>query len=567
MDDAGPKPDATTTCAAAAADGDFAFAPFGAAAAAATFAPFTEAAFGAAAAAAADDADVPDDDVPDDDILDADVPDDDILDADVLDADVPDDDILDADVPDADVPDADVPDDDDLLLPNNAPVCAEATFFFPVNQPLNFAPIPFLDDAGGVEAAVLTDDEGAFFLVNQPLNFAPIPFLDDDADADADDLDADVLDADVPDADDLLPNNTPVCAEATFFFLVNKLRNPAPNPFLGDADTVLDDPDAVEAAELTDDDGAFFLALQVATFLKPAAATNIAFALTPLKNPFLGDEGGVPDADDDILPNNTPLCAEATFFFLVNQPRNPAPNPFLGDADTVLDDPDAVEAAELTDDDGAFFLALQVATFLKPAAATNIAFALTPLKNPFLGDEGGVELCLVDADAELVECVDLLLLDASLPTDGVDGSLAPFALASAIAFAAAFAFFASLHETNLSLPFTSKSLVPLPIYLAPLVRAYKAGAPFLSFSSSAELVRECLLLLGFLRPNFIAISSSSSLVGPFLYFDDLDGVDGSVPNDDQEGGDDSGESSGDLLLRLPVDLDITDNSSLSSIPA
>ena len=139
--------------------------------------------------------------------------------------------------------------------------------------------------------------------------------------------------------------------------------------------------------------------------------------------------------------------------------------------------------------------------------------------------------------------------------------MAPFALASAIAFAAAFAFFASLHETNLSLPFTSKSLVPLPIYLAPLVRAYKAGAPFLSFSSSAELVRECLLLLGFLRPNFLAISSSSSLFGPFLCFDDLDGVDGSVPNDDQEGDDGSGE------CRLTVDLDINDTSSISFIPA
>ena len=155
----------------------------------------------------------------------------------------------------------------------------------------------------------------------------------------------------------------------------------------------------------------------------------------------------------------------------------------------------------------------------------------------------------------------MLLLDASLPTDGVDGSLAPFALASAIAFALAFAFFASLHETNLSLPFTSKSLVPLPIYLAPLVRAYKAGAPFLSFSSSAELVRECLLLLGFLRPNFLAISSSSSIFGPFLYFDDLDSVDGSVVNDGQEGDDGSGER------RLTVDLDINDTSSLSFIPA
>jgi hypothetical protein len=46
-----------------------------------------------------------------------------------------------------------------------------------------------------------------------------------------------------------------------------------------------------------------------------------------------------------------------------------------------------------------------------------------------------------------------------------------------------------------------------------------------------------------------------------LSFDDTDGVDDSVPNDDQEGGDDSGER------RLTVDLDINDISSLSFIPA
>ena len=300
-------------------------------------------------------------------------------------------------------------------------------------------------------------------------------------------------------------------------------------------------------------------------------------------------------------------------FFLVSHLRNHAPNPFLGNARGVeaggvtsaaaggisgattasaeaAGDLLPNNAAELPDNEDAFFLVVRVNTFLTPAAAAG---------------------------------------------DG-DGSLAPFfALSSAIAFALAFAFFASLHETNLSLPFTSKRLVPLPIYLvpvvrayktgapflsfssscdpvrlgmtligrirsactlaaafastsagvfiflldptnlslpftskrlvplltylAPVVRAYKTGAPFLSFSSSAELVRECLLLLGFLRPNFLATSSASSFFRLFVCFDDLDG---SVPNDDQEGGDDSGESSGDLLLRLPVDLDITDNSSL-----
>lgn len=113
------------------------------------------------------------------------------------------------------------------------------------------------------------------------------------------------------------------------------------------------------------------------------------------------------------------------------------------------------------------------------------------------------------------------------------------------------------------MPFNSKLLAPLLIYLVPLIRVYNAGAPFLSFSSSAELVRECLLLLDILRPNFLATSSASSSFRRFSCFDDLDGVDGSVVNDGQEGGDDSGESSGDLLLRLPVDLDTNDNSSLS----
>jgi hypothetical protein len=325
--------------------------------------------------------------------------------------------------------DADADADDDLLLPNNAPVCGEATFFFLVNQRRNFAPNPFLGDAGGLEAddtvEPVTDDLDADVL---------------DADVpDADDLDADVLDADVPDADDdLLPNNTPVCGEATFFFLVNQPRNFAPNPFLGDAGGLEAD-DTVEP--VTDDLDADVL------------------------------DADVPDADDDLLPNNTPVCGEATFFFLVNQPRNFAPNPFLGDAggleaddaepvtngpgaDFLDDDDDLLpnNASELPDNEDAFFLVVRVNTFLTPAAAAG---------------------------------------------DG-DGSLAPFALASAIAFALAFAFFASLHETNLSLPFTSKLLAPLLIYLVPLVRAYNAGAPFLSFSSSAELVRECLLLLGFL---------------------------------------------------------------------
>jgi len=168
LDAAGPNPDATTTGAAAAAgDGD------------------------------ADDLDA--------DVLDDDVLDDDVLDADVLDADVLDDDVLDADVLDADVPD----DDDDDLRPSNAPV-------------------------GGV------------------------------------------------------------------FFLVNKLRNFAPNPFLGDEG-------GLEAAELTEREGAFFLAIQLDTFLKPAAATNFAFdlILTPM-----GRDGGDADVDadeDDLLPNNAPV--------------------------------------------------------------------------------------------------------------------------------------------------------------------------------------------------------------------------------------------------------------------
>jgi hypothetical protein len=247
------------------------------------------------------------------------------------------------------------------------------------------------------------------------------------------------------DEDDLLPNNAPVRRGATFFFLVNQLRTPAPNPFLGDAGGV--EAAADDAAEpVTNGPGADFL----------------------------------DDDDDDLLPNNAPVRRGATFFFLVNQLRTPAPNPFLGDAggieaddaaEPVTDGPGADfldadddllpnNASELPDNEDVFFLAVRVNTFLTPAAAA---------------DDG-------------------------------DGSMTPFALASAIAFAAAFAFFASLHETNLSLPFTSKSLVPLPIYLAPLVRAYKAGAPLLSFSSSSDLVRECLLLLDFLRPNFLTIS-------------------------------------------------------------
>jgi len=300
-------------------------------------------------------------------------------------------------------------------------------------------------------------------------------------------------DADADD-DDLLPNNAP---GATFFFLVNRLRNTAPNPFLGDAGGVEAAAAAAAAEPVTNGPGADFL-----------------------------------DADeDDLLPNNAP---GATFFFLVNQLRNPAPNPFLGDAGGIeaaaddaaepvtngpgadfLDDDDDLlpnNASKLPDNEDVFFLAVRVNTFLTPAAAAG---------------------------------------------DG-DGSMTPFALASAIAFAAAFAFFASLHKTNLSLPFTSKSLVPLPIYLAPLVRAYKAGAPLLSFSSSSDPVRECLLLLDFLRPNFLAISSSSSFFEPIVY---LDIGDGSVPNDDQEGDDGSGER------RLTVDLDINDASSLSFIPA
>ena len=212
-------------------------------------------------------------------------------------------------------------------------------------------------------------------------------------------------------------------------------------------------------------------------------------------------------------------------FFLAIQLLNFAPNPFLGDAGGVeaddaaepvtngpgadfLDDDDELlpnNASELPDNEDVFFLAVRVNTFLTPAAAAG---------------------------------------------DGY-GSMALFALASAIAFAAAFAFFASIHKTNLSLPFTSKSLVPLPIYLVPLVRAYKAGAPFLSFSSSAELERECLLLLDFLPPNFLAISSSSSFFEPILY---LDIGDGSAPTDVQENGDDDSDPVGIRRLCLPLRL-------------
>ena len=246
------------------------------------------------------------------------------------------------------------------------------------------------------------------------------------------------------------------------------------------------------------------------------------------------------------------------FFFLVNQLRNPAPNPFLGDAG-------GVEAAVLTDDEGAFFLAIQLLNFAP---------------NPFLGDAGGVEADdaaepvtngpgadFLDDDDELLPNnaselpdnedvfflavrVNTFLTPAAAAGDR-DGSMALFALASAIAFAAAFAFFASIHKTNLSLPFTSKSLVPLPIYLVPLVRAYKAGAPFLSFSSSAELERECLLLLDFLPPNFLAISSSSSFFEPILY---LDIGDGSAPTDVQENGDDDSDPVGIRRLCLPLRL-------------
>jgi hypothetical protein len=294
------------------------------------------------------------------------------------------------------------------------------------------------------------------------------------------------------DEDDLLPNNAPVRGEATFFFLVNQLRTPAPNPFLGDAGGV--EAAADDAAEpVTNGPGADFL----------------------------------DDDDDDLLPNNAPVRRGATFFFLVNQLRTPAPNPFLGDAGGVeaaaddaepvtngpgadfLDDDDddllPNNASKLPDNEDVFFLAVRVNAFLTPAAAAG---------------------------------------------DG-DGSMTPFALASAIAFAAAFAFFASLHKTNLSLPFTSKSLVPLPIYLAPLVRAYKAGAPLLSFSSSSDLVRECLLLLDFLRPNFLAISSSSSSFEPIVY---LDIDDGSAPTDVPENGDDDSDPDGIRMLCLPLRL-------------
>jgi hypothetical protein len=52
-----------------------------------------------------------------------------------------------------------------------------------------------------------------------------------------------------------------------------------------------------------------------------------------------------------------------------------------------------------------------------------------------------------------------------------------------------------------------------------------------------------------------------------LCFDETDGVDGSVLNEAHESADDSGETRGDLFLRLTVDLDINDTSSLSLIPA
>ena len=335
---------------------------------------------------------------------------------------------------------------------------------------------------------MLTDDEGAFFLAIQLDTFLkPAAATNFAFDLILTPMGRDGGDADAGDGG-LLPNNAPVRGEATFFFLVNQLRNPAPNPFLGDAGGV----EADDAAEpVTNGPGADFL----------------------------------DDDDDGLLPNNAPVRGEATFFFLVNQLRNPAPNPFLGDAGGVeaddaaepvtngpgadfLDDDDELlpnNASELPDNEDVFFLAVRVNTFLTPAAAAG---------------------------------------------DGY-GSMALFALASAIAFAAAFAFFASIHKTNLSLPFTSKSLVPLPIYLVPLVRAYKAGAPFLSFSSSAELERECLLLLDFLPPNFLAISSSSSFFEPILY---LDIGDGSAPTDVQENGDDDSDPVGIRRLCLPLRL-------------